>query len=268
MTAAPSIPRLDTVGPCDWPVDGCDDCDDYVGLDPQVQAMIDEVATGLLWARTGRVYGLCEVTVRPCRDDCATAASGPWWPSRADGEWVNRSVCGCPGACGCGSAPAQVTLPGPVAAIVDVVVDGVAIVSDGEPAGVVRVDNYRHVVREDGEAWPACVHMGDPAPGGWSITYLHGAPVPPAGAWAAGALACELAKACAGSPCRLPRNVTSVVRQGVTVTRSDLDALVDAGRFGLYEVDLWVASAQPDVASHMLAPSTPDITPPRWQTWP
>lgn len=182
---------------------------------------------------------------------------------RVDGAWVNVAGCGCVNACGCGTAAAQVTVPGPVARVNAIIVDGAAL----DPSAY-RVDNYRHIVRQDGGRWPTCVHMGDPDPGGWTIDYGHGFPVPAGGRFAAGVLACELAKACSGQPCGLPRNVTSIVRQGVTVTRSDLDTLLDAGRFGLFEVDAWVASVQPSMPSHMLAVETPDVQPVRFQTWP
>lgn len=262
-TTAPASMAATGLGPCGWDVDWscCDnDVDD---VDPATLDLAATAAAELLWRRTGRVYGLCPVTVRPCRDDC-TAAGGTWTPHRIDGAWVNVAGCGCRGSCGCGAMPAQVTLPGPVADVVEVLVDGVAL----DPAAY-RVDSWRYVVRQDGGRWPACVHLGDPAPGGWQITYNRGRPVPPGGLLAVSVLACELVAACTGRPCRLPRAATQVSRQGVTVALADLGTLTDQGRFGLYEVDQWVSSVQPDVvASGMLAPLTPDLPAVRFQTWP
>ena len=59
--------------------------------------------------------------------------------------------------------------------------------------------------------------LADTEPDTFSVTYLNGYPVDGLGAYAAGVLAMEFAKACTGGKCRLPAGVTSVARQGVSL---------------------------------------------------
>jgi hypothetical protein len=56
---------------------------------------------------------------------------------------------------------------------------------------------------------------------------------------AAAKLACEVAKACGGAACNLPRNLERVVRQGVQVATG---GNAKAGAFGIPEVDLFLTS--------------------------
>lgn len=258
-----ATPLVDVGGPCGWTAVYLCDTDAIDGLDAVVRDAVEAWAAEVLWRRTGRIYGECPTSVRPCRDDCPRLSAGGPWPTRTDVGWTNVGGCGCAGPCGCGGPAAQVTLPGPIGSVTAVWVDGAAL-----PADAVRVDNWTTVVRQDGGTWPACQHMGDPAPGGWQVDYLYGLPVPDGGRVAYGALAAELAKACAGGPCRLPRAATNVARQGVTVTLPPPDLLAD-GTTGIPEVDMWVSSVQPDVMSSAGgAPWSPDLPPLRLQTWP
>lgn len=261
MPAAMLSPTVDA-GPCGWqPTFACDTAT-FDQLDPAVQDVLTGYAAELLWRRTGRQYGTCDVTVRPCRDDCPAATGGPWTPVRVAGVWTNVGGCGCQGACGCGGPVQEVTLPGPVMGVTQVVVDGQDV-----DLAVLRVDNEATLVRQDGEPWPTCQHMGDPAPGGWQITYQRGRPLPPAGRFALGTLVAELAKACEGQPCRLPRTATAINRQGVQVTLPQVESLAETGDWGLMEVDRWVASVQPGVL-YGQPPRSPDIPVMRRQTWP
>lgn len=123
------------------------------------------------------------------------------------------------------------------------------------------------------DCWPTCQDMSKPAtePGTFEVTYLRGKPVPETGVWAAGLLACELIKACVpaseGCECRLPSNVQSVVREGVSI---DMEAFVlgGAGGTGIPEVDLWLKTVNP---RQQVAPSrvySVDKRRPRRTTWP
>ena len=63
-------------------------------------------------------------------------------------------------------------------------------------------------------------------------------------AYAAGVLAMEFAKACTGGKCRLPANVTSISRQGVSY---DIAAgAFPSGMTGLREVDSWIGLWNPE----------------------
>jgi hypothetical protein len=186
----------------------------------------------------------------------------PWIPWRLNDQWVNLSCQSCPGECGCGGALSEVRLPS-IQAVTGVRVNGV----DLTPEDTVAVyDRYR-VVRIDGEDWPGCQNLAaKDGVGTWSVTVQQGLPVPAGGALIAGMLACEFAKACLGSKdCRLPRNVQSVARQGVTMQfdLSDLPNMLT----GIFEIDAWIESAR---ATQWQAPSilSPDRRPASRLTWP
>ena len=111
-----------------------------------------------------------------------------------------------------------------------------------------RIDQFHQVVRTDGEGWPCCQNLlADPTvPGdnGWSIEYTYGRTPPQAGILAAAVLACEIARSCtpgAADQCRLPRGVTQVNRQGVTVSFERLTAIAEGRGFGIWEIDQFLA---------------------------
>ena len=187
------------------------------------------LATEVLWQLTGQRFGLCEVTLRPCRNSCADGygtlddwwsgvgispfLSGggprPWW---SNGVWYN--VCGgCTGGCSCTSLE-EALLPAPTREVVDVRLDGVVL----NPSQY-RVDENRKLVRTDGGVWPMCQDMSlsDDQPGTWAITITVGEDVPVLGRRAVADLAAEFAKDCAGEECEVPYDVTSLTRQGVTL---------------------------------------------------
>ncbi len=81
------------------------------------------------------------------------------------------------------------------------------------------------------------------------ITYAYGVPVPTAGKMAARKLAIEFARLWAGDDtCELPQRVTSVSRQGVSYTILDNQEFIDELRTGLYEIDLFLKTVNPDNA--------------------
>lgn len=82
------------------------------------------------------------------------------------------------------------------------------------------------------------------------ITYSYGTPPPVAGRMAARTLAREFAKLWAGDEdCALPRRVTSISRQGVSYTLLDSQDFIDDIKTGVYEVDLFLKTANPAKAS-------------------
>ncbi|MGS2588099.1 hypothetical protein [Streptomyces hebeiensis] len=259
---------------CDWTIDtSC--CPAWDGYGAPVRAAATAWATGILDSLTGHQFGQCPVTVRPCNPGCAggggymtypvaldgvVGAGMPWMVPYVDGAGVWRN-CACGAACTCG-ARCEVPLPGPVAEVIEVRVDGLVL----DPAAY-RVDSGRLLVRTDGECWPRCQDMGLPldAEGTWSVTYRRGLPLPPAGAIAAGELACEFAKACAGdASCALPQQLQSLSRQGINVQVMDPQAVLADGLTGIANVDLWIRSVNPAGKRQRSRVYSPDVPATRW----
>lgn len=93
------------------------------------------------------------------------------------------------------------------------------------------------------------------------VTYTYGSPPPTAGRAAARILATELVKLYENDDtCALPQRVTTVSRQGVTYTVLDNQSFVDELKTGIYAVDLFLKTANPDKArarSRVFSPDTP-----------
>lgn len=251
INPTPAVPSPPSAGsaPCAWTIDTT--CVPGWGTATNEQRdRSQSLATYVLWAFTGRQFGTCEVTVRPCGSDCnvyggwmtypvtADGIGTVWAPFIRDGSWFN---CGCVGPCAC-EPECSVRLPGPVAGIVEVTVDGVVI----DPA-LYRVDNRWRLVGVNGQCWPKCQNLGltSPGEGTFEVTYLRGRPLPAAGQVAAGILAGEFLKACRGEACSLPANISSLTRQGVQIEMVDPTAETGAGLTGIREVDLWIMAVNP-----------------------
>jgi hypothetical protein len=162
-----------TSGPCDWPVSyaSCGSCEALTGMEESEQAEVEAMAAEFLWHWTGKVFGLCPVTVRPCRSDCTAGrstfygsgpyadGSAPWGPVLIQGEWFNLRCGQCASdGCSCSGATPSLLLPGPVAEITEVLIDGAVLSPDAY-----RVDNSSYLVRTDGGGWPACQDLASPA---------------------------------------------------------------------------------------------------------
>jgi len=84
-------------------------------------------------------------------------------------------------------------------------------------------------------------------PGTWHITYNYGKPVPDGGRFAAAKFACEIAKNnCGAAGCILPQRVKEITRQGVQLLFADPLEFLDSFQTGIYEVDLWLMSVNPN----------------------
>lgn len=225
-----------TAMPCTWPVDRS--CLPY-GREEADWARIPaatDAAVLVLWALTGRQFGVCDVIARPC-------------PTHGE-----AAVCVMVGGCAPHGA-SVVTLPGPVHAVHEVTVDGTEIAPE---SWVLEGDR---LYRAGGRAWPR-QDLTRPAgdPGTWTVRYARGTP-PPAGAGiVAGQLANEFYKSCTTpDQCALPRRVTSITRQGVTMQMADPQAIIDAGGTGLPEVDLWVKALNPHGLTQPASVWSPDV---------
>lgn len=280
--------------PCSWdltfpcattdPDDEEYTCEHLDELTPDARATIEEMATAFLWNWTARQFGACPVTIRPCRQNCwqgvstywgrggvgSTLSTGiagrPFTPVIINGGWYNIGCGTCGDSCGCGHTE-SLQLPGPIAAVTEVQIDGEVL-----PPSAYRVDNDRFLVRTDGGAWPTCQDMNAALgeENTWAVTYERGIPVPAGGQVAAGSLACELAKAaCRDKSCGLPQRVQSVTRQGVTIAVLDAFDDIDTGHTGIWLIDSWVASVMKRPRPWRVY--SPDRKPPvvgRIQTWP
>ena len=97
------------------------------------------------------------------------------------------------------------------------------------------------------------------------VSYLWGVNPPAGGRAAAVRLAEQFLLAWDGSDdCRFPKRVTNVTRQGVSWTILDPQDFLDDGRTGLYEVDLFLKTTNPDKARRPARVFSPDM--PRAQT--
>lgn len=199
---------------------------------------------------TGYKVGGCPIVLRPCSPRCIPsswliAPAGPGWSSPAwtfqpyisDGQWFN--ACGCRSDnCSCTHVQ-EIVLPSATAFIRSVKIDGAELA----PAAY-RVDDSNRLVRTDGGAWPTCQDMNlNDGEGTFIVEYQEGAPIDGLGAYAAGILAVEYAKACTGGKCRLPNGVTSVVRAGVSLDIST--GSFPTGMTGIREVDAYIQHWNP-----------------------
>jgi hypothetical protein len=92
------------------------------------------------------------------------------------------------------------------------------------------------------------------------ITYSYGTEPPTLGKMAARTLAIEFVKLWNGhDDCALPQRVTSISRQGVSYTLLDSQDFIDEMRTGLYAVDLFLKSVNPDKARAKARVFTPDV---------
>jgi hypothetical protein len=263
-----------SASPCTWPdlTQLC--CSDWNTFDPAIQSQATEYAKTILWAATGRQFGLCSLTVRPCGRQCANCPAGyawdgygGWVPYVFAGQWRN---CWCGTGPGCNNCDPQclVYLPGPVNSVTQVKLGGVSLPASGSAYFVL---DQQWLVRVDTTAcWPTCGTQ-DLAPGdvnAFEVTYLRGRSVPTVLAQAMASLACEFAKACVGSPCRLPSRVTSISRQGVTISMVDVETILKNGLTGLWEVDQVIMSLNPTGMKGRTRFYSPDLQEPRQITWP
>lgn len=252
--------------PCNWPIVACGSVSDESGaaacthldsLSPEMQDAITNAAVEFLWEATGRRYGLCETTARPCSQICNLGStyegysgapaggvygffgSGSWWgpiPYISGGQWWNLE-CGSCGGCDT-SHMDYLKLPGPVSSVDTVMING-EVFTDW-------ILDSKGLGRTDGVHWPRQQDQSKDLDQNntFGVVYMRGLAVPAGGQLAAGTLACELAKsACGDGTCRLPRRVQTIVREGVTVAfQDDFAMLFSDNATGIWTVDSWIAS--------------------------
>lgn len=239
-----SVPAF---GGCVWPMDPSCRTDEWNRLPEPVQDLALAMASATLSRLTGYRVGSCPITIRPDSQQPFPRSCPPWmdgWgmgylygpmPLNWNGTWSNL-------ACDISSGSRnEVQLPPPVGRVDEVKVDGNVL-----DTGDYRIDGNVLVWTGAGDApWPQTQDMSlaDTEPGTFSVTYLNAYPVDSLGAYAVGALATEFGKACVGNKCLLPQNVTTVVRQGLTL--EVIAGSFPNGETGLRAVDSYIGLWNP-----------------------
>jgi hypothetical protein len=217
----------------------------------EVTGVAVEVASEILYHLTAQRFGTCEVTLRPCRRSCYDSFIGAgWWeygsyprPYWYAGTWYNLACGMCGDNCSCVGMD-ETVLPGPVDFVTSVKLDGVTLTK-----GVnYRIDDYRKLVRIDGELWPFCQDLTKPDTevGTWSATIGYGEPPPALGRMAVGELAGEIVKYLLCGECQLPQGVVDISRQGVSMTIANISDLFNTGFIQLRMCDLFIKTANPN----------------------
>lgn len=207
---------------------------EWAEASPEQQAAAVTWGTHLVWALSGRVYGLARVVV------------APWIPPVL--PWTNTpQLAGLVGALRIEPRPTpystwdrarRIALPGPVQRVLSVVCEGAEMV-EGTDWTLEPVTG--RLGRTSG-VWP----MQDLMRPMFTVTYVRGNAVPAAANLAAGIYAAEWLKAMVGSgACRLPERTRTVARSGVTATMVAPETLANAGLTGIGEVDAFISAVNP-----------------------
>jgi len=244
--------------------------DDAVGQARLLTAT--QSATELLYALSGRQFpGLIPALARPTARPAQVT----------DSMWRNNMVrlgfgfsnswgtcVGC-GYSGC-SGPYMIGLGrSPLVSIEEITIDGDIL----DPMEY-RIDDAKWLVRQDCSGWPTCqnlaAELGESSTFGVSFTF--GQEPPQIGKDACILLASELYKA--GTPslaaaCALPRRVTSINRQGVSIAVLDSMQYVKDGFTGIASIDMFIAAYNPGHSVRRPMVFSPDLVNlARRQTWP
>lgn len=215
------------------------------------------IASEILWALSGRRwYGTGCLEEAYLRSTPPRPGTGAWPYHESWGDcgcwlqadWIN----GYPIAAFLGSwshveGVYAVRLPrAVVTAVTSVTINGVPFTS-------YNLTRSGWLERLDGKRWDLCS-------GSTVVTYHHGEPPPLGGVQAAVTLAIELARDMyAVGKCRLPKRLTTITRQGVTVDIADSLDILDKGGTGLTSVDLWLRAVNPEARPQRAGVWSPDV---------
>lgn len=268
--AAPSLPGSE--GWCGWSLEPGGLCSKWDTWTVEQQETAARLATLVMWAATGRRYGPCEITIRPCaqRGWAETYRAFPvWWgsgvagpgffPVLYGGVWSNVS-CGCGGGCCC-RVNCAIILPGPVSSITQVMVHGEVV-----PSTDYRVDvagGTYQLVRMTGGCWPTCQDFNELADGAhaFSVTFGRGAPVPQSVLDAASLLACNFGAQLAEGDCGLPPRLQALTRQGVSAEFIVSEIDVNTFQTGINLVDMVIRAENPSRRTRPPLVISPDVEP-------
>ena len=205
-----------------------------------------DAASFVLFHLSGRKYGGVRTTTESyCQiglDDLghvypstlANSGNGARvYPTVWDGKIINQ-IGGCCSTCGC---PHLIRLRGvPVLSVQALSVGGRSFADDE-----IALYDYSYVSAGSGRCWSSCDDV--------EITYTYGTPPPAMGQIAARALANEYVWAVTDDDrCALPQRITQISRQGESWTLLDPQTFLNEGLTGIYRVDLFLRTVNPDRA--------------------
>jgi len=214
-----------------------------------------KVASQLLWSMSGRKYGgittVSEKYVCASRAYRLGASARNYTPELVGGDMYNIPFDEFDDYAELttdGMSPStRLRLRGRPVIKIDSVRDRTGKIVD--PSNYYLVDHSTLQARA-GTAWAPC---------NIEVTYTYGSPPPASGKAAARVLATEFIKLWNGDDCDLPQRITSVTRQGVSYTILDNQDFIADMRTGLYVVDLFLKSANPDKARAKARVFSPDV---------
>ena len=215
-----------------------------------------KVASQLLWSMSGRKYGgintVTEKYVCASRAYRLGASARNYTPELVGGDMYNIPFDEFDDYAELttdGMSPStRLRLRGRPVIKIDSVRDRTGMIVD--PSNYYLVDHSTLQARS-GTAWAPC---------NIEVTYTYGSPPPASGKAAARTLATEFIKLWSGNDdCALPQRITAISRQGVSYTVLDNQDFIDELRTGLYVVDLFLKSSNPDKARAKARVFSPDV---------
>jgi hypothetical protein len=245
-------------------------------LEEDDRKLLAESASRMLFNATAQVFtGLCSDTFRPPSANCAGSsglmagsrlADGSLWLGMNGTDMLPEATFGPLGGGDGNTVMSPImsysTIVPPLQPIVSV--DRVTI--DGEnvdPSEWLIVED-RAVIRAGGKSWPLWQRLDRPLgqPQTWGIEITGGVAIPPTGVLASRVLAVEFAKAPAwldDDTCRLPKRLQSINREGMSAVVLDPFTFLQQGGFGIYEVDTFINTENPNHLTRDAKVLNPDL---------
>jgi hypothetical protein len=238
---------------------GADGTTSWETLSQSQKEVVAELAITTLNHLTAGAVANCPVLLRPCSPGCCAVSDayhgyGVSWSPYLDssGRWVNG--CGCQSACACTFVQSLDLGPG-WAEVLGVSIDGEVL-----PETEYDLVGGRWLRPAGGrEAWPVTQDLDQPITelDTFAVYARPGYPLGPLGEAALGRLICEYSKGMCGQKCALPKGVTSIVRQGVSMTITD--SLYPDGLTTIREVDTYIRAVNPNQLTSIPSVWSPDI---------
>jgi len=203
---------------------------DVSGVDPAVLARALSMAQSWMFALSGARIGMFTTTHDMYQAECGPKCFYPGvYPYKGgDGQWRNGLI----GAHDCCRIE---IFRQPVNEITQILLSGVVL----DPSKYVLTSNS---VRRINACWPCIDECEAPI---IRLDYTWGVTPDPLALAAAGELTCEFINVLVGGECKLPSGASQIVRQGVTVTRPNIESILSNGLTGLPIVDAFIRTYNP-----------------------